>query len=197
MLGYHLDNLYLSKKWKSWEDQNLSYSFKSNSLSNILCGNSHGVDTYKILSFNERLKNKTNLAFFSGGQVECFYNFIVQIEKVAKFIIKKSQSKLIIIRICFIKQKWYPKDLEIIEKLIVKLKDMKKIIITQISLNIIIFICLEIFTPVDLSVYKKNKKLSEIELKKLEQDYYTYQLDKVDEFFNQKLNLKLEKISRI
>ena len=30
-------------------------------------------------------------------------------------------------------------------------------------------------------------------MKKLEQDYYTYQLDKVDEFFVKKLNLKLKK----
>lgn len=198
--GYNLDNFYLSKKWKSWEDQNLSYSFQSNSLSNILIvGNSHGVDTYKILSFNERFKNQTNLAFFSGGQVECFYNFIVEIEKDCKIDNKKESIEAYDnSNIILLSTKWYPKDLEIIEKLIVKLKkDKKKIIITSNIPEYYHFHMFgNFFTPIDLSVYKKNKKLGESELKKLEQDYYTYQSDKVDEFFNQKkLNLKLEKIS--
>ena len=52
------------------------------------------------------------------------------------------------------------------------------------------------FTPIDLAVYEKKKKLNYKELKKIEEDYYKYQSVKVDEFFDQnKLNIELEKIS--
>ena len=198
--GFNLDNLHLSKIWKDWEDQNLSYSFDINDLQNVLIvGNSHGIDTYKILSFNRNIKQQANLAFFSGGQVKCFFDFLTNKKKHCKINnLKESQKAYENSDIILISTKWYPKDIEILDKLILKLKqDMKKIIVTSNIPEYYQFHMLgNFFSPIDLEVYKKKRKLNDNELRKIEEDYYSFQKAKVDEFFNQQLlNQKLKKIS--
>ena len=194
--NYTIDNDYYKKEWKNF-NKNVGWpEFKDkNKLNVLIIGNSHAYDTFNSFYLNRNLFSNYEFSIINV-HLACFYHFLVKeplplyCKQDFKYKDKTLASKIFFdSELIIFSTRWRDEDLNILEKMITKLKLMEKdLLILNNSLEVNVKIRRG-FHILDFFVFRNNRLPNRNELIKIERKMFEQLKNR------EQLNKKLIKIS--
>ena len=196
--NYTLDNKFYLDEWKEFKKKTVAPDFKNNDTTKVLIiGNSHGVDTFNTFYLNQDLFNKEEFSIVNT-HVACFYFYLIDrdalpfycIEEFSKKNLSQVDDLFAKANVLVISTFWADEDIQILDKLIEKLKSQnKKVLLFNSSLEVNTKIRRGL-NILDFFVFKNKRLPNPEELKDIESQMFNQLKNKI------KLDKKLEKIAK-